>query len=80
MWERWDSDERVGDGMNSFNHSPFAFVSEWFYRALLGIDFAPTIEDGIEIAPAAVEDLDWAAGRRSTGRCRSAGSAPTAPW
>ncbi|MFB6174126.1 MAG: family 78 glycoside hydrolase catalytic domain [Halobacteriales archaeon] len=66
MWERWDSDDRVGDGMNSYNHSPFTFVSEWFFSRLAGLDFAPSIAEGIEIAPAVVDDLDWAAATLDT--------------
>jgi len=60
MWERWDSDDRVGSGMNSFNHSPFTLVSEWFYRVLAGLRVSGS---DIEIAPQTVEDLDWAVGR-----------------
>jgi len=60
MWERWDSDTRVGDGMNSFNHSPFTFVSEWFYSVLAGIDFAESVTEGLSIEPTVVDDLEWA--------------------
>ncbi|MCU4742577.1 alpha-L-rhamnosidase [Natronoglomus mannanivorans] len=67
MWERWDSDSRVGDGMNSFNHSPFTFVSEWFYEALAGLRFDTSIREGeVEIAPTVVDDLEWAAGSLET--------------
>ena len=67
-WERWDSDERIGDGMNSFNHSPFNFVSEWFYYALAGIRFDDSMHGvgSVEIAPAIVDDLEWAEGRVET--------------
>lgn len=60
MWERWDSDDRVGDGMNSFNHSPFTHVSEFFYEVLAGIriDDRPATEH-VTIAPALVDDLEW---------------------
>ena len=68
MWERWDSDTRIGDGMNSFNHSPFNFVSEWFYYALAGLRFDDSMhgQGSVEIAPAVVDDLDWAAGKLET--------------
>lgn len=60
LWERWDSDERIGSGMNSFNHRPWTEISEWFYRVLAGIDLgAPGFEE-VEIKPRLVEDLDWA--------------------
>lgn len=60
MWERWDSDERIGSGMNSFNHRPWTEVSEWFYRILAGIDTAAPGYEEIEIDPMLVDDLDWA--------------------
>jgi len=60
MWERWDSDEQVGSGMNSLNHSPFTFVSEWFYEVLAGIRFDGPYDEGFEIRPEPVGDLDWA--------------------
>lgn len=68
MWERWDSDDRIGDGMNSFNHSPFNFVSEWFYYALAGLRFDDSMHGrgSVEVAPAVVDDLDWAAGEIDT--------------
>lgn len=61
LWERWDSDERIGSGMNSFNHQPLAMISEWFYRTLAGIEpdeSVPGYEHTV-IAPAFVDDLDW---------------------
>jgi alpha-L-rhamnosidase len=62
MWERWDSDERVGSGMNSLNHSPFTHVSEWFYEVLAGISIGPqtAITDHVELAPTVIDDLEWA--------------------
>jgi alpha-L-rhamnosidase len=59
MWERWNSDESVGSGMNSLNHSPFTHVSEFFYEVLAGIRFVdrPATE-AVTVAPALVEDLD----------------------
>lgn len=68
MWERWDSDTRIGDGMNSFNHSPYNFVSEWFYSALSGLRFDDSMagHGSVEIAPALVGNLDWATGSIET--------------
>ncbi|WP_233553786.1 family 78 glycoside hydrolase catalytic domain [Halococcus sp. IIIV-5B] len=68
MWERWDSDTRIGDGMNSFNHSPFNLVSEWFYYALAGLRFDDSMHGHgtVEVAPAVVDDLDWAAAEMET--------------
>lgn len=70
MWERWDSDDRIGDGMNSFNHSPLTFISEWFYEALAGIRFD---EDGVVIAPSFPDALAWVRGQveTETGSVRS---------
>ncbi|WP_121741922.1 alpha-L-rhamnosidase [Natronorubrum halophilum] len=60
MWERWDSDDRIGDGMNSFNHSPFTHVSEFFYEVLAGIRIGDrSVTDHVTIAPALVDDLEW---------------------
>ncbi|RDI69934.1 alpha-L-rhamnosidase [Halopelagius longus] len=60
MWERWNSDESVGSGMNSLNHSPFTHVSEFFYEVLAGIRLGDRpITDHVTIAPSMVEDLDW---------------------
>lgn len=64
MWERWDSDEKVGSGMNSLNHSPFTFVSEWFYRVLAGIELGTgSVRDRLRIEPSVVDDLEWVEGR-----------------
>ncbi|MFB6140795.1 MAG: family 78 glycoside hydrolase catalytic domain [Halosimplex sp.] len=61
MWERWNSDESVGSGMNSLNHSPFTHVSEFLYEVLAGIRLGdrPATEH-VTVAPALVEDLEWA--------------------
>jgi alpha-L-rhamnosidase len=60
MWERWNSDESVGSGMNSLNHSPFAHVSEFFYEVLAGFQLGDTpVTEHVTIAPALVDDLDW---------------------
>jgi alpha-L-rhamnosidase len=62
VWERWDSDDQVGSGMNSLNHSPFTLVSEWFYRALAGIRFDRAFGERrrVTIAPKVPTDLGWA--------------------
>jgi alpha-L-rhamnosidase len=61
LWERWNSDESVGSGMNSFNHSPFTLVSEWFYRVLAGLDRGDVGPHGepFRVAPTTVDGLDW---------------------
>ncbi|WP_459190755.1 family 78 glycoside hydrolase catalytic domain [Halosimplex sp. J119] len=67
MWERWNSDESVGSGMNSLNHSPFTHVSEFLYEVLAGIRIGDRpVTEHVEIAPALVDDLDWAEGRVET--------------
>lgn len=61
MWERWNSDESVGSGMNSLNHSPFTHISEFFYEVLAGIRFEDqAATDHVTIAPSFVDDLGWA--------------------
>ncbi|WP_248299420.1 alpha-L-rhamnosidase [Halorhabdus amylolytica] len=60
MWERWNSDEEVGSGMNSLNHSPFTHVSEFFYEVLAGIKLEDDpVTESVTIAPSLVEDLEW---------------------
>jgi len=69
MWERWDSDESVGSGMNSLNHSPFTHVSEFFYEVLAGIRIGDTpVTQRVTIAPSFVTDLDWVSARIETWR------------
>ena len=61
MWERWDSDDAVGSGMNSLNHSPFTHVSEFFYEVLAGLRIGDDpVTDHVTVAPALVDDLEWA--------------------
>lgn len=67
MWERWNSDESVGSGMNSLNHSPFTHVSEFFYEVLAGIRLGDTpVTDHVTVAPNLVDDLDWVEGSVGT--------------
>ncbi|WP_415383521.1 family 78 glycoside hydrolase catalytic domain [Halosimplex sp. TS25] len=67
MWERWDSDESVGSGMNSLNHSPFTHVSEFLYEVLAGLRIGDRpVTEHVTVSPALVDDLDWAEGRVET--------------
>jgi len=60
MWERWDSNDRTGSGMNSLNHSPLTHVSEYFYEVLAGIRIGDQpVTDHVTIAPSLVEGLKW---------------------
>ncbi len=55
IWESWDAS-------GSHNHPMFGSVSEWFYRAIGGINPAPDAVgfDKIIIRPQVVGDLTWA--------------------
>ncbi|MCU4973555.1 family 78 glycoside hydrolase catalytic domain [Halobacteria archaeon AArc-m2/3/4] len=70
VWERWDSDsdEHIGSRMNSLNHSPFTYVSEWFFDSLAGLEVSEALpeERTIEIEPAFVADLEWVSGSLET--------------
>ncbi|NLH15706.1 MAG: family 78 glycoside hydrolase catalytic domain [Phycisphaerae bacterium] len=57
MWEHWEKEEAV----YSHNHPMFGSVSEWFYKALAGINAAPGSVgfDKVVIAPQIVGDLQW---------------------
>ncbi len=59
LWETWEQPDQ-----NSWNHPMFGSVSEWFYKALLGIQQAPDGVgfDKILIKPSPVGDLTWAKG------------------
>jgi alpha-L-rhamnosidase len=47
--------------MNSLNHSPFTHVSEFFYEVLAGIRIGDApVTDHVTLAPALIDDLDWA--------------------
>ncbi|MDS0300626.1 family 78 glycoside hydrolase catalytic domain [Halogeometricum sp. S1BR25-6] len=60
MWERWNSDESVGSGMNSLNHSPYTHVSEFFYEVLAGIKLGDEpVTDHVTVEPSLVDDLEW---------------------
>jgi alpha-L-rhamnosidase len=67
MWEHWNSDERIGSGMNSLNHAPFTHVSEFFYEVIAGIRIGDRpVTDTVGIAPTLIDDLQWAEGRIAT--------------
>ena len=57
LWEHWE----FSDNTFSHNHPMFGSVSEWFYRALAGINAAPDAVgfDKIVIRPQPVGDLSW---------------------
>jgi alpha-L-rhamnosidase len=57
LWEHWD----FSDNTYSHNHPMFGSVSEWFYKALAGINAAPDAVgfDRIIIRPQPVGDLTW---------------------
>jgi hypothetical protein len=61
MWERWDAEDH-GPGLNSRNHTPWALISEWFYRELAGIEPAQPGYEHVEIAPLVPDSLDSAEG------------------
>lgn len=58
IWETW----KYSDNVYSHNHPMFGSVSEWFYRALLGINAQSPGFGTISIRPQAVEKLAWAKG------------------
>lgn len=57
LWEHWE----FSDNTYSHNHPMFGSVSEWFYRALAGINPAPDAAgfNRIIVAPQMVGDLKW---------------------
>jgi alpha-L-rhamnosidase len=57
LWEHWE----FSDDTYSHNHPMFGSVSEWFYKALAGIQPAPDALgfDKIIIRPQPVGDLTW---------------------
>ena len=57
LWEHWE----FSDNTFSHNHPMFGSVSEWFYKALAGINPAPDAVgfDKIIIQPQPVGDLKW---------------------
>ena len=60
LWEHWDESRN----QNSKNHPMFGSVSEWFYKAILGINPAPDAVgyDKLMIKPNVVGDVTWAKG------------------
>lgn len=61
LWEHWD----FSDNVYSHNHPMFGSVSEWFYKALAGINQGPDSVgfDKIVIKPNIVGDLKWVKGK-----------------
>lgn len=57
LWEHWE----FSDNTYSHNHPMFGSVSEWFYRALAGINLEPEGVgfDRIILRPQPVGDLRW---------------------
>jgi alpha-L-rhamnosidase len=68
LWEHWE----FSDNTFSHNHPMFGSVSEWFYKALAGIQPAPDAVgfDKILIRPQPVGDLRWARASHDTVRGR----------
>jgi alpha-L-rhamnosidase len=68
LWEHWEFD----DNTFSHNHPMFGSVSEWFYKALAGIQPAPDANgfDQILIKPHPVNGLRWVKASHQTVRGR----------
>jgi len=66
LWEHWE----FSDNTYSHNHPMFGSVSEWFYKALAGIQPAPDAVgfDKILIRPQPVGDLRWVRARHHSVR------------
>lgn len=58
LWEHWE----FSDNTFSHNHPMFGSVSEWFYKAILGIRPAAPGFKKVEIKPSVVGDLTHATG------------------
>ena len=60
LWEHWE----YSDNTFSHNHPMFGSVSEWFYKAVAGIDLAPDAVgfDRILIHPHPMPGVTWARG------------------
>lgn len=60
LWEHWE----FSDNVYSHNHPMFGSVSEWFFKAIAGINPHPDAVgfDKIIIRPQIVGDLTWAKG------------------
>jgi alpha-L-rhamnosidase len=66
LWEHWE----FSDNTFSHNHPMFGSVSEWFYKALAGIQLAPDCAgcDKLILAPQPVGDLTWVKASHDTVR------------
>jgi alpha-L-rhamnosidase len=60
LWEHWE----FSDNTYSHNHPMFGSVSEWFFKAIAGINPLPEAVgfDKVMIRPHVVGDLTWAKG------------------
>ncbi len=61
LWQDWD-------GSMSLNHIMFGTVSEWFFKAVAGINVDPE-QPGFKnviIKPVALDELDWANGEHTS--------------
>ncbi len=72
IWERWNGfmppDEFATWEMNSFNHYVFGAVDEWFFRSMLGIDWAEPGFTRLRLRPQIHNDLNYARGSCPTVR------------
>ncbi|MBV9866095.1 MAG: family 78 glycoside hydrolase catalytic domain [Abitibacteriaceae bacterium] len=68
LWEHW----ALSDNTYSHNHPMFGSVSEWFIKAIAGINPAPDAVgfNRIIIRPQVVGDLQWARGSYDSARGR----------
>lgn len=72
IWERWNGfvppDEFATWEMNSFNHYVFGAVDEWFFRSMLGIDWATPGFGRLHMRPEIGHGLGFARGHCPTVR------------
>ena len=69
LWERWNSDQAIGSGMNSFNHVMFGGgPGAWVYKGIAGISPLKPGYAEILIRPEIVGDLTSAGGSVKTPR------------
>ncbi len=74
IWERWNGftppDNFATWEMNSFNHYVFGAVDEWFFRSMLGIDWAEPGFSRVRLRPEIGYGLTYARGGCPTVRGR----------
>ena len=67
LWERWNSDQAIGSGMNSFNHVMFGGgPGAWIYKGIAGISPIKPGYSEILIKPEIVGGLTSASGSVKT--------------